>query len=127
MMKRFAAVLAVFALALVAPGCVAVVAAGAAGGTVAYMRGELQLNVDGTVNKVHRAALTTVQEQGFILVADEYDKKGTRITARTTEDKRVLVYVDRLTDQTSRIRIRVGHLGDEATSRAVLESILQKL
>lgn len=127
MKKRIWTTIAALAMVFTLPGCVAVVAAGAAGGTVAYMRGELQLNIDSNIERVHRASLAAVREMGFVIVADEGDKIGTRIRARTAQDKRVLVHVDRLTDQSSRIRIRVGHFGDEAASRAILERVLQKL
>lgn len=119
--------MAVLMMVATLSGCVALVAAGAAGGTVAYLRGELQINLDYPSNHVRSAALGAIQDLGHVLVADETDGKMLRITARTTQDERVLIHVDPLKDRVSRLRIRIGRLGSEEESRVVLDKILARL
>jgi hypothetical protein len=49
------------------------------------------------------------------------------ITLRTAEDKKIEVRLARTTDTLTSVKIRVGMLGDEGTSRVLLDKINQNL
>jgi hypothetical protein len=107
-------------------GCflVAVGAAGAAGaGTVAYIRGELNASVTGSVETVDRAANQALQQLQFAKINEGKSTVDAAITARTGQDKKIEIKLDRTADNLTRVRIRVGTFGDEPISRLLLDKI----
>lgn len=104
-------------------GCL-IVAAGAAGaGTVAYVRGELEASLGNPYGNVVSASERAVDKLQFRKISTTGDALKTVIVARTAGDKRVEIQVTKLTDNLSKVRIRVGVFGDEAISMTVLEKI----
>jgi hypothetical protein len=113
--------------ALLPAGCVAVVAAGAAGGTVAYVRGALQATLDQPVEQVGAAATRAVEQLKFALVSSKVDAVSGEIIARTALDVKVAVALKRVSDRSTSVDIRVGVFGDQAISQQVLEQIKRNL
>ena len=104
-------------------GCV-VVAAGAAGaGTVAYLRGELDATVTGPLDTVDAAANRAVQRLQFVKISEAKDALVAEIVARTAQDKKITITLNKVGDTLTRVRIRVGLFGDETISRALLDQI----
>lgn len=122
----------ILALSLLVPaawfstGCV-VVAVGAGAGAVAYIRGELAGQVDADVGDTLRAVNRALDSFKFAKVSEKSDALVAIVVARTAEDKKIEVKVERLTDKTTKVRIRVGLLGDEALSMQLWERIKAKL
>ena len=111
-------------------GCflVAVGAAGAAGaGTVAYIRGELDASVAGDVDRVAHAVNTALQQLQFAKIAEGKSKVDAAITARTGQDKKIEIRLNRTADDLTRVRIRISTFGDESLSRLLLEKIKANL
>jgi len=99
-------------------------AAGAAGaGTVAYVRGELDASLTDTVDAVDRAASQALQQLQFAKINEGKSAVDAAITARTGQDKKIEIKLDRTADHVTRVRIRVGLFGDESLSRLLLEQI----
>ena len=113
--------------ALLPAGCVAVVAAGAAGGTVAYVRGALQATLDQPVEPVGAAATRAMGDLKFALVSSKVDAVSGEIIARTALDVKIAIVLKRLSDRSTRVDIRVGVFGDQAISQQVLEQIKKNL
>jgi hypothetical protein len=108
-------------------GCI-VVAVGAAGaGTVAYIRGELHATMGKDYERVAAAAARSVRQLDFALVSEQKDALEDVITARTGQDKRVVITVKREGDGVTSVAIRVGLVGNEDTSRAILAQINRDL
>ncbi len=130
-MKRFLRPLApalVLGLAtLFAAGCVAVVAAGAAGGTVAYVRGALKATLDQPVERVGVAATQAVQDLKFALVSSRVDAVSGDIIARTARDVKIEIQLKKVSDNSTQVDIRVGVFGDQAISQQVLAQIQKNL
>lgn len=107
----------------VLPGCV-VLAAGAAGaGAVAYVRGELNATVDSDYNRVVKAAGRAIQELEFAKVSEQKDALQAVLVARTALDKKVEIKILNPGNKLTTIKIRVGLIGDEMLSQAVLAKI----
>jgi len=126
MLLRALALLACAATVALSSGCflVAVGAAGAAGaGTVAYIRGELDASVAGNIDTMDRATNTALQQLQFAKINEGKSTVDAEITARTGQDKKIVVKLDRTADNLTRVRIRVGTFGDEALSRMLLDKI----
>ena len=115
--------LAAAALAVAGSGCVAVVAGAAGAGTVAYIRGELDAPLDTNYHQAVTAADRAIKQLQFALVSDKQDALTAVFTARTAEDKKVTIKVVKVGDQTSKVEIRVGWMGDERVSLTILDRI----
>jgi hypothetical protein len=122
-LRPLAAALALAVLALTS-GCVALVvgAAAGAGATVAYTRGTLEAWLDGGFDQTLAATNKAVQQLGFTKISEKPDGTFTTVTARTTADKKIEIMLGRGGNITQ-VRVRVGLLGDEALSKAVMDKI----
>ncbi len=106
------------------PGCVLLlVGAGAGAGTVAYVRGELSDNVDYGIEAATRAAAKAVEQLHLVKVSERTDALLGVIVARTGDDKKVEIRLERVGDSVTRIRIRVGTFGEQPLSQALLDKI----
>lgn len=109
------------------PGCVAVVAGAAGAGAVAWVRGELDATVSARFDDVVAAANRAVADLQFAKVSEKKSAIDAEIVARTGQDKRIVIRLDRTSDTLSRVRIRIGLVGDEALSRLILDKINAQL
>lgn len=129
-LKRTLTALACALILVSTSGCVllAVGAAGAAGaGTVAYIRGELDTSLNGTVDSVGVATTKALEELRFAKIHENKSAVDAEIRARTGQDKKIDIRLNRTSDTLTRVRIRVGTFGDEDLSRLLLEKIKAKL
>ena len=124
---RISALLMLAPVLLVSTGCVAVVAAGAAGGTVAWVRGALEVTVDKPIDKVGSASTDAVRGMKFALVSSNVDAVTGEIIARTSQDTKVEIKLKKVTDGSTEISIRVGIFGDQAVSQQIYEEIKKRL
>jgi len=111
-------------------GCILVAAgAGAAAGvgTYAYVRGELESTLDAPLDRTWRATQTAMKDLKFAVTKEQKDALQAELTARTAADKKVLVKLVKLTNNTTEVRVRVGTFGDESLSRLILEKIKANL
>jgi len=126
-LPRLIALALLSAFALTASGCLAAAAAAGAGGTVAYMRGDLEATVQAGPRDVAAAAETALNEMGINVLSSSSDDTGGTITARNAQDKKITIEINRLNESASTISIRVGMFGDEALSRAIYERVKASL
>ncbi len=111
---------------LLTSGCLAV-AAGAGAGTVAYVRGDLQSTLDGSLSRCTKAADKAITQLKFAKVEENRDALTSVIVARTAEDKRVEIKMTATTSHVVNVSIRVGVFGDSRIATAVLEKIKSNL
>jgi hypothetical protein len=108
-------------------GCIAVAAAGAGAGTVAYIRGELEGSVNAPLDAADRATNRAAEQLRFAKINEGSDALARIIILRTAEDKKIEVRLTHTSDPITRVRIRVGLFGDEPLSRLLLEKIQANL
>jgi len=111
------------ALALLTPGCIAVLAGTGAGAAVAYSMGRLDTVASADLARTERATDAAIAQLQFFKISEKSDALDAVFIARTSEDKRVRIELSKEGDQVTRIWIRVGVFGDEAVSLAILEKI----
>ncbi len=129
-LKRTLAALACALILASTSGCllVAVGAAGAAGaGTVAYIRGELDASLTGDVATLSAATTKALEELRFAKINENKSAVDAVIRARTGQDKKIDIMLNRTADNLTRVRIRVGTFGDEELSRLLFDKIKSKL
>lgn len=103
-------------------GCI-LVAAGAGAGAVAYVRGDLEANLDAHYDKVVEATRKAVADLEFARISESEDSAKAVLVSRTAMDKKVEVTINNSANKLTNIKIRVGVFGDEQVSRAVLAKI----
>lgn len=125
--SRLWIVLALAALMSGLSGCLAVVAAGAAAGGVAYAKGDLEADVAATPPQAVEATRNALTQMGLAQIYAAATSLDGKVTARTANDRSVTVKVTGQGKQTSRLSIRVGVFGDEPLSREIYDKIKANL
>jgi len=121
--RGLAASLLLVAFAGLGSGCVAIVAAGAGAGTVAYLRGELEATVGGSLEQTNKAVNRAIEELKFVRISENKDALLALTVVRNAADQRIEVRQDVVGEKLTRVRIRVGVFGDERLSRTLLDRI----
>ena len=104
-------------------GCVAVVAAGAAGTGVAWYSGRLEANLDHNLDTVFAAAQKSLNQLEFANISNKRSSVDARLVSRTALDKKVEITLEKVTDRSTKVIIRVGIFGDETLSMSILDKI----
>lgn len=107
-------------------GCI-LAAAGAGAGAVAYVRGELEANLDKDYNAVVEAARSALADLEFARVSENKDALKAVMISRTAMDKKVEVTIANSGKSLTSIKIRVGVFGDEQLSMSILDRIKARL
>ncbi len=112
---------------LLGSGCFMIAAGAAGAGTVAYIRGELDATVSGDVSAVYAATNASLQQLQFAKINEGKSAVDAEITARTGQDTKIEIKLNRTTDNLTRVRIRIGVFGDESLARLILDKIKTNL
>ena len=107
-------------------GCL-VAAVGAAAGTVAYVKGDLEATVDAKPDVVIEATRTAAKDLGFAVEYANGSSIDGQAKLRSGADKEIFIKTKAIGDKSSKISIRVGTFGDESTSHLVLDKIKANL
>ena len=107
-------------------GCI-LAAAGAGAGAVAYVRGELETNLDADYDRAVEATRGALADLEFARVSENKDALKAVLIYRTAMDKRVEVSLTNSAKKLTNIKIRVGVFGDEQVSLSVLNKIKARL
>lgn len=108
-------------------GCVVAVAGAAGAGAIAYVRGELQSSVDQSYAKVVEATRAALKDLEYAKISEKKDAIDAELIYRTALDKKVTIKLNRVTEKTTKVKIRIDLLGDEALSLSILEKIKANL
>ncbi len=107
-------------------GCLAV-AVGAGASAVAWVRGELRTTVNGNFDKTVAAANKAVRQLEFVKISESKDALLAIIVARNAADKKIQIKIENVGGALTNVKIRVGIIGDEPVSLALLEKIRANL
>ena len=107
-------------------GCAGLVAVGAGAGTVAYIRGDLEVESTKPVDQVMAAIEQTCKELNFNI-----DKKETKAFTGTVvadgDFGRVVFKTKARSPEKTELSIRVGPFGDQGASELIYEKLKPKL
>jgi len=124
--SRGLAVALLLAIAAFQSGCVNVVDS-TTPNAVLYVRGELQANFDRRFEVVERAASKALTELQFSKIEEKKDALVGILDARTAEDIRIHIKVEKTSDAITTVRIRAGTIGNEKLSYAIYNKIKEGL
>jgi len=120
-------VLSIFSL-MTMSGCIPLLIGAAAGaGGFSYVKGALVKNVDHTVKEVHKAGMTALKKLNFFVTTDELNKRSALIRAEYENGQKIQIFIDALTERSSKITIRIGMFGNQEQSQMILSAIEKKL
>jgi len=128
-MKKQKAVLAILYVgtAIILSGCVlAAVGAGAAG-TVAYVKGDLEVVEAKSLDAVYAASKKALADLELSAIQDNKDKIVATLVSRDSQDKKVTITLTAVSDESTKISIRFGTFGDEAKAAMVYNKIKENL
>lgn len=126
--KLLASLGALFGALALFNGCAALVVGGAAGaGTYAYVKGELKVTENATLDRAWRATQAAMNDLEFTVTSQARDALAGRLIARTALDKKIEIHLAKTGEKLTEIRIRVGTFGDEDLSRVIHDKIKQRL
>jgi len=126
-MLRVFGMVAVMAIIVVTQSGCLVAAAGAAGGTVAYMKGDVEAVVEGNVEQTFNATKAAMDELKMPLLATWSSAMEGHVEARVGTDNKATVNINGQSEKLSKVSIRVGTFGDQGLSQAILEKIKANL
>ena len=113
-------------IAMTQGGCL-LAAAGAAGGTVAYMKGDLEADLDAAPDAVIEATKRAAKELKFTTEYAHGSRLDGRAKLRTAAGKEIFIKVESRGQNFSHVSIRVGTFGDDSLSNQVLAEIRDHL
>ncbi len=108
-------------------GCVIAAVGLAAGGTIAYVRGDLESVEAEKLDVVYEAALKATGKLGLAVTKKSKDAMSAVIVGRDAQDKKVSITLKAVADGATRLSIRVGVFGSETKSRLIYKEIQENL
>jgi hypothetical protein len=126
-LRTFGLIAVMAIILLTQSGCLVAAAAGAAGGTVAYMKGDVEAVVEGNVEQTFNATKAAMEELKMPLLATWASAMEGHIEARVGTDNKATVNINGQSEKLSKVSIRVGTFGDQGLSQAILEKIKANL
>lgn len=125
--NSFMCLFAVMAFSFYASGCVPLIIGAAVGaGGYAFVKGVLEYNFDANVSSVHKAAVASLKAHKVLIMEDELNKHSAKITGDFEDGQGVKIEIEALTERSSKIKIRVGVIGDEKRSESILGLIKKR-
>ena len=121
--KRILLIFLLVGIAVLGQGCVAAAVGVGAAGTIAYVRGDLEVVESYSLNKVYQATETALDELELNVISKSKDALTATINARDAQDKKVKITLKKTAAQTTSISIRIGTFGDETKSRMIYQKI----
>ncbi len=124
MQRKRALLSLVAALCLLTSGCVAMVAAGAAGGAgVVYYGGWLTDQIAADVPTTYEASKAGLRELNLPVTSGRYDQIKARVDSELSDGTNVYIKMKLTEGGTTEIKVRVGTLGDKDASFRILRAI----
>ncbi len=108
-------------------GCVVAAVGLAAGGTIAYVRGDLESVESAKLDVVYEAALKAMEKLDLAVTKKSKDALSAVIVGRDAQDKKVTITLKAVADGATRLNIRVGVFGSETKSRLIYKEIHENL
>jgi hypothetical protein len=129
--QKLTLILLLLTTPVVLSGCLAAAAVGggavAGAGTIAYIRGELKSTEGYPFATVWAATVKTVDQLEFIVINKVNDAVSGTYEVVTADNKTVHINVNRVGENITEIKIRIGTFGDETLSRYILNKIQSNL
>jgi len=102
------------------------IGAGAAG-TIAYVKGDLEAVESAKLDVVYDATLKSLDKLELKVTTKSKDVLSGMIVARDAQDKKITIKFKAVTEEATKLYIRVGVFGSETKSRLLYQEIRENL
>jgi hypothetical protein len=123
----FGAIVAMVLMVTTQAGCLLLAAGAVAGGTVAYVKGDLEADVDGDVARTVEASKAAMEDLKLPVMGSYAIGGEGKVEARLGTDNKATVNVNARTEKVTHVSIRIGTFGDGSMSQTILERIKANL
>jgi len=110
-----------------ATGCVAVALAGAGVGGYAFYKGELKTTESASLDRLWQATRQAVSKLQLSVTEELKDGLSASLKATSADGRPISIKLRRITDRTTEMRIRSGHIGNEDQARQIRDAIKEQL
>jgi hypothetical protein len=93
---------------------------------ISFQKGELVSKIRQELSKIAEASKAVAQESQFIIKADRADTFSAVLKCEDAQQRKIEIVLEKETEKLTRIRIRVGLLGDAELSTKLFEEIRKK-
>ena len=125
--KIIAVVFSVFLLINVC-GCIAILAGAAAGaGTAVWFSGKLSQEVNVSPERALKATKSALKSLKLNVTKETKEEKIMQVMSTYSDGKTIWIDINRVTEASSRIEVRVGVPGDKDSAQKILDRILRYL
>jgi hypothetical protein len=108
-------------------GCLAAAVGVGAVGTVAYVKGDLEAVEAKNIDAVYAATRRAVKPLGIAVTKDFKEALSAEIVGRDTDDRNTTIRLKALSDNTTKLSIRVGIFGNKVRSSLIYQKIHDSL
>jgi hypothetical protein len=113
--------------AVLIQGCWYVAVGAGAAGTVAYVKGELKAVESKDIDTVYAATKKAVEQLDLKVTQDLKDALGAKVVARDAQDKKIMINLKKMADETTELSVRVGTFGSRTKSNLIYQKIHDNL
>ncbi len=124
--RQIALTLTVCSSLTIVCGC-AVVLVGAGAGTVAYLKGSLNIVLDKDIDRVYAATLKALDQLEISATRKEKDALSAVVAGRTSDDKKVTVRIKAAENNLTKLSIKIGTFGNQTQSQLIYDEIKKHL
>jgi hypothetical protein len=116
-------------LTMSSSGCVLLAVGAGAAGTVAYAKGDLETEVQHGIDQVYAASKKATDDLKLHVITSDggQDALSATIMARDAADKRVAIKLKTITQNITKVSIRIGTFGDQTKQRLIYDKIRDNL
>jgi hypothetical protein len=116
-------------LTMSSSGCLVLAVGAGAAGTVAYAKGDLEAEVHHGIDQVYAASRKAADDLKLHVINGEGDKDALSATimARDAADKRVAIKLKTVTQNITKVSIRIGTFGDQTKQRVIYDKVRENL
>ncbi len=90
---------------------------------MAYLRGDIDATLNVPFERAVQASDLAVEQLRFDKVSEKKDALQAILVSRNAADKRVEIRIEKVTENASKLKIRVGTFGDESLAVATYTQI----
>jgi len=120
-------ILFLLVLAASLSGCILALGAAAGGTTALYVRGAAEKSYAHKIDKVGRAVVDALEDAQIVITSQRVGATTGKITGTAPDGKKVIVDLDATGEKVTRIKVRVGTLGDRERSEYLVARIDERL
>lgn len=109
-------------------GCIPLIIGAAAGvGGYSWMNGAMEKDYYVSSKKLHSATLKGLKNMGVKISENKEDKHFAKIIAEFADGKSININIEGVTERSSKIKVRVGLMGNKIRSEMILNAVQKYL